>query len=198
MPISTKSVSLPLAIAAAVSFGAAPALAADHMAGEHGEQAMMEKKDIVETAMAADNFTTLVAAVKQADLVEILKGEGPYTVFAPTDEAFAAVPEDTLGMLMQDDHKAKLTEILTCHVVQANALSDAINTMIADDGGAHPVPTVGGCTLTAEMDGDAITLADEAGNTATVVMADVEASNGVIHAIDTVLMPAPKEEASDM
>ena len=149
----------------------------------HGE------KDIVDTAVAAGKFNTLAAALKAAGLVDTLKGDGPFTVFAPTDEAFAKLPKGTVETLLKPENKAKLTKILTCHVVAANAMSPAIAKMIADDKGTHPVKTVGGCVLQAKMMGDKITLTDETGNVATVTIADVRQSNGVIHVIDTVLLP---------
>lgn len=148
-----------------------------------------QAKDIVETAVAAGDFKTLVAAVQAAGLVDTLKGKGPFTVFAPTDAAFAKLPPGTVETLVKPENKAKLTKILTCHVVAANAMSPAIAKMIADDKGTHPVKTVGGCVLQAKMMGDKITLTDETGNVATVTIADVRQSNGVIHVIDTVLLP---------
>lgn len=155
-----------------------------------GGAAMMADMTIVENAMNSPIHTTLVAAVAQAGLVDTLNSEGPFTVFAPTDVAFSMIDEDSLSALMMDENKAQLTQILTCHVVAANAMSDAIAGMIADDNGAHPVETVGGCTLMAEMNGDEITLTDENDRTATVTIADVRQSNGVIHVIDRVLLPA--------
>ncbi|MFW2586691.1 fasciclin domain-containing protein [Sagittula sp. SSi028] len=154
-----------------------------------GGAAMFADKTIVENAVNSPIHTTLVAAVQQAELVDTLNGEGPFTVFAPTDEAFGMVSEDSLSALMMDENKAQLQQILTCHVVAANAMSDAIAGMIADDGGVHPVPTVGGCTLQAKMSGDEIILTDENGRDATVTVADVKQSNGVIHVIDRVLLP---------
>ena len=130
-----------------------------------------------------------VAAVKAAGLVDTLKGPGPFTVFAPTNEAFAALPAGTVDNLLKPENKDMLTKVLTCHVVGAEAMSDAIGKMIKDDGGTHPVATVGGCTLQAKMDGDKITLTDENGGVATVTIADVDQSNGVIHVIDKVLLP---------
>ena len=150
---------------------------------------MFSDKTIVENAVNSPIHTTLVAAVTQAGLVDTLNSEGPFTVFAPTDEAFGMIAADSLNALMMDENKAQLAQILTCHVVSANAMSDAIAGMIADDGGMHPVPTVGGCTLQAKMDGDKITLTDENGREATVTTADVMQSNGVIHVIDRVLLP---------
>ncbi|GAA4216877.1 putative surface protein with fasciclin (FAS1) repeats [Sagittula marina] len=154
-----------------------------------GGAAMFADKTIVENAVNSPIHTTLVAAVQQAGLVDTLNSEGPFTVFAPTDKAFGMISEESLGALMMDENKDQLAKILTCHVVSANAMSDAIAGMIADDGGMHPVPTVGGCTLQAKMDGDMITLTDENGREATVTVADVQQSNGVIHVIDRVLLP---------
>ena len=149
-----------------------------------------DKKDIVDTAVAAGSFKTLVEAVKAAELVDTLKGKGPFTVFAPTDEAFKKLPAGTVESLLKPENKDQLTKILTCHVVAAEAMSDAIVKMIADDGGMHPVKTVGGCEFTAMKDGDKIQIKDGQGNVATVTIADVKQSNGVIHVIDTVLLPA--------
>ncbi len=154
-----------------------------------GGAPMFENKNIVENAVNSKDHTTLVAAVKAADLVDTLSGPGPFTVFAPTNEAFEALPAGTVDTLLKPENKDKLVKVLTCHVVAASALSDAIGKMIKDDGGSHPVKTVGGCTLTAKMEGDKITLTDENGGTATVTIADVKQSNGVIHVIDKVLLP---------
>jgi uncharacterized surface protein with fasciclin (FAS1) repeats len=111
-------------------------------------------------------------------------------VFAPTNAAFKQLPKGTVETLLKPENKDKLTRILTCHVVKADAMSGAIAKMIADDKGAHPVKTVGGCMLTAKMSGGKITLTDEKGGVATVTIADVDQSNGVIHVIDKVLLPA--------
>jgi uncharacterized surface protein with fasciclin (FAS1) repeats len=154
-----------------------------------GGAAMYADKNIVENAVNSKDHTTLVAAVKAAGLVETLSGPGPFTVFAPTNEAFAALPAGTVDNLLKPENKDMLTKVLTCHVVGAEAMSDAIGKMIKDDGGTHPVATVGGCTLQAKMDGDKITLTDENGGVATVTIADVDQSNGVIHVIDKVLLP---------
>ena len=131
----------------------------------------------------------LASAVKAAGLVETLSGKGPFTVFAPTNEAFDALPAGTVDTLLKPENKAMLTKVLTCHVVAADAMSAAIDKMIKDDGGMHPVKTVGGCMLTAMKDGDKIQLKDETGGVATVTIADVKQSNGVIHVIDKVLLP---------
>lgn len=146
--------------------------------------------NIVEAAQASADHQTLVAAVQQAGLVETLAGEGPFTVFAPTDAAFAALPDGTVDTLMMDENRDQLAQILTCHVVAAEAMSGAIVGMIEDDGGTHAVETVGGCTLQASLDGDMVTLEDETGGVATVTAVDLAASNGVIHVIDRVLLPA--------
>ena len=176
-----------LATAAAISFAVAmPAFAANPMVGG---APMMESKNIVENAANSKDHTTLVAAVKAAGLVETLQGPGPFTVFAPTNAAFAKLPPGTVEMLLKPENKAKLVKILTCHVVAANAMSPAIAKMIKDDKGTHPVKTVGGCMLQAKMMGEKITLTDENGNVATVTIADVKQSNGVIHVVDTVVLP---------
>ncbi len=155
-----------------------------------GGAAMFESKNIIENAVNSADHTTLVAAVQAAGLVETLQGEGPFTVFAPTNDAFAALPEGTVDSLLMEENLAALQKVLTCHVVATNALSDAIRGMVDDDNGKHPVPTVGGCTLQATYDGDTIMLEDEQGGVATVTIADVRQSNGVIHVIDKVLLPA--------
>jgi uncharacterized surface protein with fasciclin (FAS1) repeats len=155
-----------------------------------GGAPMYEDKNIVENAVNSKDHTTLVAAVQAAGLVETLQGEGPFTVFAPTNDAFAKLPAGTVETLLKPENKDQLTKILTCHVVAANALAADINKMIADDGGMHPVGTVGGCEFTAMVEGDAIKIKDGQGNIATVTIADVKQSNGVIHVIDTVLLPA--------
>ncbi len=178
-----------LRTAALASVFALSAFAAHAENPKVGGAAMFEDKTIVENAVNSKDHTTLVAAVKAAGLVETLSGAGPFTVFAPTNEAFAALPAGTVDSLLKPENKDQLVKVLTCHVVSANAMSDAIGKMIADDKGDHPVKTVGGCMLSAKMDGDKITLTDETGGTATVTIADVKQSNGVIHVIDKVLLP---------
>jgi len=155
-----------------------------------GGAAMYPDRTIVENAMNSADHETLVAAVQAAGLVETLSGDGPFTVFAPTDSAFGMISDESLAQLMMPEHKAQLTQILACHVVSADAMSGAIRGMIADDGGMHPVPTLGGCTLQASYENGMIRLTDENGRTATVTIADVDQSNGVIHVIDRVLLPA--------
>lgn len=154
-----------------------------------GGAEMPADQNIVENASNSADHTTLVAAVKAAGLVETLQGEGPFTVFAPTNAAFEALPEGTVENLMKPENKEQLAKVLTCHVVATEAMSDAIGQMISDDGGEHPIETVGGCVVTASMEGDSIVLTDENGGEATVTIADVDQSNGVIHVIDAVLLP---------
>lgn len=155
-----------------------------------GGAPMFENKTIVDNAVNSADHTTLVAAVQAAGLVEVLQGEGPFTVFAPTNDAFAKLPAGTVETLLMPENKDQLVKILTCHVVAANALSDAIMKMVDDDMGAHPVATVGGCEFTAMYEGDKIMIKDGQGNVANVTIADVLQSNGVIHVIDSVLLPA--------
>ena len=154
-----------LAMTAAAALMAGPALADGH-----------GKMDIVDTAADAGNFETLVAAVQAAGLAETLKGDGPFTVFAPTDEAFAALPDGTVEDLLKPENKDQLTSILTYHVVPGKVMSgDLSNNMMA-----------------ATVEGSEVTIMTEGGVTvdgANVVTADIEASNGVIHVIDGVIMP---------
>jgi uncharacterized surface protein with fasciclin (FAS1) repeats len=156
---------------------------------EVGGAPMYDNKNIVENAVNSKDHTTLVAAVKAAGLVDTLMGKGPFTVFAPTNAAFDALPAGTVDTLLKPENKDQLVKVLTCHVVAADAMSAAIDKMIKDDGGMHPVKTVGGCTLTASEKDGTIMLTDETGGVATVTIADVKQSNGVIHVIDKVLLP---------
>ena len=174
------------------------ALATSALADSHeaenpmvGGAEMPATNDIVTNAMNSADHTTLVAAVQAAGLVETLQGEGPFTVFAPTNEAFEALPEGTVDTLLLPENKEMLTQVLTCHVVGAEAFSTDIVGMIEADGGTHPVETLGGCVLQASMNeaGDGITLTDENGTVANVTIADVDQSNGVIHVVDGVLLP---------
>ena len=171
---------------AAATFMSAAAFAANPMVG--GSE-MFPTKNIVENAMNSKDHTTLVAAVAAAGLVDTLKGAGPFTVFAPTNEAFAALPAGTVDNLLKPENKATLVKILTCHVVPAKAMAADVMSMVKADGGAHKVQTVGGCELTLKTEGDRVTVTDEQGNVANVTIADVAQSNGVIHVIDKVLLP---------
>jgi len=189
-----------LTLATVLAGGTAGVVLADaHSAPnpEVGGAAMFAQKNIIENAVNSPIHTTLVAAVKAAGLVETLSGPGPFTVFAPTDEAFAALPAGTVETLLKPENKAALTRVLACHVVADSAMSDAIQGMIASEDGRYPVSTVGGCTLQAFMDGDQIKLEDETGGVATVTVADVVQSNGVIHVIDAVLLPGAEAAPAD-
>ena len=154
-----------------------------------GGAAMLPTKNIIENALNSKDHTTLVAAVKAADLVATLEGKGPFTVLAPTNEAFAALPAGTVDNLLKPANKAMLVKILTCHVIPAKALSTDIMSMAKADGGSHVVTTVGGCKLTLKATGGKVTITDETGAVANVTIADVIQSNGVIHVIDKVLLP---------
>jgi uncharacterized surface protein with fasciclin (FAS1) repeats len=157
---------------------------------EVGGAPMYADKDIIDNAVNSADHTTLVAAVQAAGLVETLKGEGPFTVLAPTNAAFEALPAGTVDTLLKPENKDQLTKILTCHVIPALALSTDISKMVADDGGEHVAQTVGGCKLTLKTTADGgVTVTDENGTTANVTIADVRQSNGVIHVIDAVLTP---------
>ena len=144
---------------------------------------------IVEVAQGDETFSTLVSAVTAAGLGETLSGEGPFTVFAPTNDAFAKIPEATLTELTTNDTET-LGTILKYHVVEGNVDAATLTKAIQDAGeDGYTINTVGGGTLTATMDGSNVVLTDATGGTATVTATDVEASNGVVHVIDTVLMP---------
>ncbi len=144
---------------------------------------------LVEVASGNEDFATLVAAVTAADLGETLSGEGPFTVFAPTNAAFEKLPEGTVDGLLKPEAKDGLAGILTYHVISGKTMAEALDAAIVDGQGKAELVTVQGATLTAEAKMGAVVLTDAAGNTANVTAADVEASNGVIHVIDTVLMP---------
>ncbi len=155
-----------------------------------GGAAMYPTKDIVDNAVNSKDHTTLVAAVKAAGLVETLKGTGPFTVFAPTNAAFAALPAGTVDNLLKPENKATLTSILTYHVVAGDMDAATIAKAIKDGNGTAELKTVQGGKLWAMMKGKDLVLKDEKGNVAKVTIADVKQSNGEIHVIDKVLMPA--------
>jgi uncharacterized surface protein with fasciclin (FAS1) repeats len=176
----------PLAFAQAPMAGHDHAMAANPMVGG---APMYATKDIIDNAVASKDHTTLVAAVKAAGLVETLKGPGPFTVFAPTNAAFAGLPKGTVDGLLKPEKKADLTKVLTYHVVAGNLDSTALMARIKQGGGKAALTTVQGETLTARQVGKGITLTDSKGGTARVTIADVRQSNGVIHVVDKVLMP---------
>lgn len=185
---STIHAALAAAFLGSAAIVAVPAIGQE-MTVEVGGAPMYPSKNIIENAVNSKDHTTLVAAVQAAGLVETLSGAGPFTVFAPTNAAFDALPAGTVEKLLKPENKEMLTKILTCHVVAANAMSDAVKQMVMDDGGTHEVDTVGGCKLWLSTDGDWIKIKDENGGTATVTIADVAQSNGVIHVVDAVLLP---------
>ncbi len=154
-----------------------------------GGAAMLRTKDIIDNAANSADHTTLVAAVKAAGLVDTLKGAGPFTVFAPTNEAFDKLPKGTVDGLLKPESKAMLTKILTYHVVAGKQDAAAIAKAIDAGKGKAEFKTVAGGTLTASMDGPSVVLTDEKGGKSKVTIADVMQSNGVIHVVDTVLMP---------
>ena len=154
-----------------------------------GGAAMYPSKNIVENAMNSKDHTTLVAAVKAAGLVDTLEGPGPFTVFAPTNEAFDKLPAGTVDTLVKPENKDQLTKILTYHVVAGKVSSKDLMKMIQAGGGKAQLKTVQGGPITASIMGGKVMLTDEKGGMATVTIPDVYQSNGVIHVIDTVLMP---------
>ena len=171
-----------------LALAAAPAIiaATNPMVGGHE---MFPTKNIIQNAINSDDHTTLVAAVKAAGLVDTLQGPGPFTVFAPTDEAFAKLPSGTVDTLLMTDNKPTLIKILTYHVVPGRLGSKEIAQAIKAGGGKAEFSTVSGGKLWASMSGKDLLLTDEKGNMSKVTISNVYQSNGVIHVIDTVLMP---------
>ena len=155
-----------------------------------GGAAMYPSKNIVENAVNSKDHTTLVAAVKAADLVSTLQGDGPFTVFAPTNAAFDKLPSGTVETLVKPENKSTLQSILTYHVVAGKFSATDIVNAINKNNGAYVLTTVNGAKLTASLNGSKVVLTDEKGSTSTVTIADVNQSNGVIHVVDTVLLPA--------
>jgi uncharacterized surface protein with fasciclin (FAS1) repeats len=154
-----------------------------------GGAAMFKSKDIVDNAVNSADHTTLVAAVKAAGLVETLKGKGPFTVFAPVNAAFDKLPAGTVDTLLKPENKGMLTNILTYHVLAGRFDSNAIAKKIKAGNGKAWLKAVNGGTLTAWMDGNSIVISDEKGGQSRVTIANVYQSNGVIHIVDSVLLP---------
>ena len=154
-----------------------------------GGQEMYPTKNIIENAVNSADDTTLVAAVKAAGLVETLEGAGPFTVFAPTNEAFNKLPAGTVETLLKPENKATLSKVLTYHVVAGRFSAQDLMKMIKEGNGKAELTTVEGGKLWAMQNGKTIVLKDEKGDTATVTIANVFQSNGVIHVIDAVVMP---------
>jgi uncharacterized surface protein with fasciclin (FAS1) repeats len=148
-----------------------------------------QAKDVVDIAIGSPDHTTLVAAVKAADLVTTLKGKGPFTVFAPTNAAFDKLPAGTVTNLLKPENKAQLAKILTYHVVAGNLDAAAVVAAIKAGNGKAVVTTVSGGKLTVTLDKEKVKLTDESGNAAYVTAADLKGSNGVVHVIDAVVLP---------
>ena len=152
-------------------------------------QAQYEATTIAAIAMSNENFSTLVSALVAADLATTMKSEGPYTVFAPTNEAFSKLPKGALDNLLKPENKEKLAALLTYHVVSGEFKAADVMKAIQDNKNSYEVVTLQGEKLTLSLKDDKVMIKDAKGGVATVVMADVDASNGVIHAIDKVVMP---------
>jgi uncharacterized surface protein with fasciclin (FAS1) repeats len=148
-----------------------------------------QSKDVVDIAIGSADHTTLVAAVKAADLVTTLKGKGPFTVFAPTNAAFNKLPEGTVANLLKPENKAQLAKILTYHVVSGNLDAAGVTAAIKSGNGKAVVTTVSGGKLTASLENGKVKLTDEGGNSAYVTAADLKGSNGVVHVLDGVVLP---------
>jgi uncharacterized surface protein with fasciclin (FAS1) repeats len=174
-----------LAAAVLVTLGAA----AQEKTVEVGGAPMYPSKNIVENAVNSKDHTTLVAAVKAAGLVETLQSDGPFTVFAPTNAAFAKLPKEAVANLLKPENKAALTSVLTYHVVAGKIDSKTLVGLIKKNGGKYTAKTVQGGEITFTLDGKKVVLTDANGNTSTVTIADVFQKNGVIHVVDTVVMP---------
>lgn len=182
-----------IALVAFASLLSVNTLSAQNMSGEKtvevGGAAMYPSKNIIENAVNSKDHTTLVAAVKAASLVETLQGAGPFTVFAPTNEAFDKLPKGTVETLVKPENKTLLTNILTYHVVAGKLDSKALSEMIKKGNGKAELKTVNGEMLTVSMKGNKVVLTDAKGGMSTVTIKDVYQSNGIIHVIDTVVMP---------
>ncbi|WP_343486981.1 fasciclin domain-containing protein [Allomuricauda sp. d1] len=171
---------------------------ADKTMTEVGDAAMSSDNNIVENAALSKDHTTLVTAVKAAGLVETLQGEGPFTVFAPTNAAFEKLPEGAVENLLKEENKEDLTGILTYHVVAGKLMAKDVLAAIEAGEGKAELTTVNGATLYAKLHEGNVKLKDASGNYAIVTIADVESSNGVVHVIDGVVMPQAEEEEEEM
>lgn len=170
---------------------APPALADQHEMGASGTAGaeMTADKTIVESAAETPDLSRLVSAVQAAELAETLAGAGPFTVFAPTNEAFEALPEEAASELMKPENKGQLQNVLTYHVIADEVTADELVQAIEENNGQYELETVAGAKLTAMLEGDDVVLTDESGGKARVTAADMKQSNGVVHVIDKVLMP---------
>ncbi len=186
----SRSVMLAAALTLTGVTGTTAAFAGKHPSNPTvGGAAMLPAKNIVQNASAAPNLTTLVAAVKAAGLVDTLMTAGPFTVFAPTNTAFEKLPDGTVGALVMPENKATLTKILTYHVVAGKLSAKNIVAAIRQGGGSATLTTVAGEPLTARLSGNSIVITDGKGGQSAVTTADVRQSNGVVHVIDSVLLP---------
>ena len=154
-----------------------------------GSHVFAQDKNIVETAASSKDFSTLVAAVQAADLVEVLSSEGPFTVFAPTNDAFSKLPAGTLESLLKPENKTTLQNILKYHVVSGSIMASDVVNLIKQNDGKATVVTVSGDTLTAQMKDGAVYLVDENNNWSKISATDLKTSNGIIHVIDSVVLP---------
>lgn len=194
-----RSLAFGLALALGTVIAAPSAFATGQMAMSQGAMshqdpmvggaAMSPERNIIQNAVLSKDHTTLVAAVKAAGLVDTLSGPGPFTVFAPTNEAFAALPAGTVESLLKPENKAVLTKVLTYHVVPGNMTSQDLDQAVMAGGGMAALKTVEGDMITVRHDGGNWTVTDDKGNVANITIADVNQSNGVIFVIDKVLMP---------
>jgi len=191
--MNRTSVALRAALAAVVAAGLAASPVSAKMSTSKtvmvGGAPMYPSKDIIDNAVNSKDHTTLVAAVKAAGLVDTLKGTGPFTVFAPTNAAFAKLPAGTVDTLLKPENKATLSGILTYHVVAGKVSAADLVGKIKAGGGKATLATVNGGTLTAALAGKSVVLTDAKGGTSRVTIADVNQSNGVIHVVDAVLLP---------
>lgn len=175
---------------AIASFAAIPSFAKEEMTVEVGGAPMFPSKNIIQNAVNSKDHTTLVAAVKAAGLVDTLSGKGPFTVFAPTNDAFAKLPDGTVDTLLKPENKGQLTQVLTYHVVPGRITAQDLMAMIKKGGGKTSLKTVEGEMLTFQEKDGAIWVWDGKGDSAKITIKNVMQSNGVIHVIDTVLLPS--------
>ncbi len=188
MPVPPKKFKAAIFAAIAATTGLAAVATAPATAHKRTSQA--QAPDIVQTAVSTGVHTTLVAAVQAADLVDTLQSPGPFTVFAPTDTAFAKLPDGTVATLVKPENKGMLTGILTYHAVAGRVTSSDLVKLIRKHGGEASIKTVAGGKLTARLSGDNIIITDAKGRATAVTQADVNTSNGVIHVTDGVFLPA--------
>ncbi|GMN03321.1 fasciclin domain-containing protein [Erythrobacter sp. MTPC3] len=189
MPVTPKTIKA-AAFAALAATAGLSAIGAAPVSAHHHNTPAASAPNIVETAQSTGVHTTLVAAVQAAGLVDTLASPGPFTVFAPTDTAFAKLPEGTVATLVKPENRGTLTGILTYHAVAGNVTSSDLVALINKHGGSATIDTVAGGKLTARLAGDTIIITDAKGRPTAVTQADVSTSNGTIHVTDGVFLPA--------